>query len=110
MAKGFMNPNWGSARHNAETATAEAEPEPGGDQFKGEEQQAQTSPHPHIFIHSHASGHTVHVHHKAKDGGKPKHEMHEHELGDHEGVANRVKQVLGGEQSNEHSGADETEF
>lgn len=46
---------------------------------------------PSIFIHSHSAGHTVHVYHA--DG---QHEVHEHEHGDAEGMAEHVHTYLSG--------------
>ncbi len=45
---------------------------------------------PSIHIHSHSAGHTVHIMHP--DG---RHEQHEHEHGDAEGIAQHVHEHLG---------------
>lgn len=61
--------------------------------------------HPQIHIHSHAKGHTVHVMHS--DG---RHEKHEHESGDTEGIKSHIDTQLGGGMGQDHgfsSGEDE---
>ena len=57
----------------------------------GAQNQGQGAKHPHILIHSHSGGHTVHILHH--DG---RHEKHEHELGDAEGIAQHIHQHIGG--------------
>ena len=77
----------------------------GGEEHHGGEHQAK----PDIHIKSHSGGHTVHVMHQ--DG---RHEKHEHEDGDTQGIAEHVHELLGnGDQGTGESGGEprpENEF
>lgn len=57
---------------------------------------------PQIHVHSHERGHTVHVMHP--DG---RHEMHEHEPGDSDGVAERVRDAMSGSEGEGMEGMEE---
>lgn len=82
--KHYMN-----KRHGEHMEGHEEAPEP-----KGKEKGKGGKHHPSIHIHSHSGGHTVHVMH-----GDGRHEMHEHQSGDAEGVAQHVHDNLGGQPS-----------
>lgn len=62
--------------------------------------------HPQIHIHSHAKGHTVHVMHS--DG---RHEKHDHESGDAEGLKSHIDEHIGGAMGQDHgfSGGEDEE-
>jgi hypothetical protein len=92
MIPGKMNPNWqDSADENEQNEAPMEEKQPMGHGSM-----------PHMHIHTHAKGHTVHIMHP-----NGKHEKHEHEHGDAEGIAAHVHEhFVGGGMPQEDSGTE----
>lgn len=99
MAEHYMNPAYGSMMEGAKSADKQS---PGKEATNEEHKRAGENKPPHIFIHSHDAGHTVHIHH-----GDGRHEQHEHEHGDVEGMAQHIHTYLGAGSAPESAGADE---